>query len=272
MAVNDPGYVHGYSPRERDRLHDQATTLGELLHHDTRFFPGARVLELGSGVGAQTRIIAPRNPDARLTALDLSAVSLGQARHLADEQGLTNVSFVQGDVYRLPFPDATFDHVFICFVLEHLPEPVAALQRVRRMLKANGTLTVIEGDHGSCYFQPPSAEAWRVIQCLIDAQARAGGDSLIGRRLYPLLRAAGYGSVSVSPRVVYADASRPGWVDGFTHKTFIAMVEGARERALDLALIDAGAWERGIAALKRAAEVDGTFNYTFFKATAQVQR
>jgi SAM-dependent methyltransferase len=266
--TDDLRYVHGYSSRERDRLHDQATTLGELLHHDTLFPPGARVLELGGGVGAQTRIIAPRNPEARLTTLDQSAASLGQARRLAAQQALANVTFVQGDIYRLPFPDATFDQAFVCFVLEHLPEPVAALRRIRSILKPGGALTVIEGDHGSCYFHPPSAEAWRTIQCLIDAQAEAGGDALIGRRLYPLLREAGYKDITVSPRVVYADASRPDWVDGFTHKTFIAMVQGARQHALDLGLIDAAAWERGITALRRAAEDDGTFNYTFFKASA----
>ncbi len=269
MAPN-PDYVHGYSPRERDRLHDQATTLGELLHHDTLFAPGARVLELGSGVGAQTRLIAPRNRGARLTALELSAASLNQARQAAKAEGLANVAFVQGDIYRLPFADATFDHAFVCFVLEHLPEPLAALRRIKRMLKPGGLLTVIEGDHGSCYFHPPSTEAWSVIQCLIDAQARAGGDALIGRRLYPLLCEAGFVDVAVSPRVVYADAGRPAWVDDFTNKTFIAMVEGARSKALDLGLADPESWARGIAALKRAAADDGTFNYTFFKATARV--
>jgi hypothetical protein len=91
---------------------------------------------------------------------------------------------------------------------------------------------------------------------------------LIGRRLFPLLRAAGLRDVAVTPRVVYADASRPEWVEGFTRRTFVAMVAGARERALELGLIDAPTWDAGIAALKRTADDDGTFNYTFFKATA----
>ena len=73
----------------------------------------------------------------------------------------------------------------------------------------------------------------------------------------------------MSPRAVYADASRPRWVDGFTNKTFIAMVEGARELVLRLGLIGASEWADGIADLKRAALHDGTFCYTFFKATAR---
>jgi hypothetical protein len=106
------------------------------------------------------------------------------------------------------------------------------------------------------------------IQCLVDLQARGGGDALVGRRLFPLLRQAGFRDVAVSPRFVYADSSRPQWVDGFTEKTFIAMVEGVREQALRTGLIDPDAWDRGITDLRAAAGADGTFCYTFFKATA----
>ncbi|KAF0218952.1 MAG: type 11 [Geobacteraceae bacterium] len=54
-------------------------------------------------------------------------------------------------------------------------------------------------------------------------------------------------------------------MEGFTRKTFIAMVEGVREEALGSGLIDGASWERGIAALYRTAESGGTFCYTFFK-------
>jgi hypothetical protein len=131
-------------------------------------------------------------------------------------------------------------------------------------------MTVIEGDHGSTFFHPDSPKARRTIDCLVQAQAQAGGDANIGRRLYPLLVEAGLRDVTVSPRFVYADSSRPRWVDGFTRKTFIAMVEGARDSALRLGLIREGEWAEGIADLERAALAEGTFCYTFFKATAKV--
>ena len=92
-----------------------------------------------------------------------------------------------------------------------------------------------------------------------------GGDSLIGRRLYPLLVDAGFARVAVSPRTVYADASRPEVVEGFTKNTFTAMVEGVRDAALGAGLIDRIMWEQGIADLRRTTEADGTFCYTFFK-------
>ncbi len=259
-------YVHGYSPRESERLQDQASTLAELLHHDSLFPPGSHVLEAGCGVGAQTTIIAPKNPECCFLSIDISDQSLAHAMARAKEQGLDNVTFQQADLFNLTFPEQSFDHVFVCFVLEHLPNPLKALLCLKRVLKEGGTITVIEGDHGSAYFHPDDADARRAIQCLVDLQAGMGGDSLIGRRLYPLLRTAGFTEVHVSPRFVYADSSRPEMVKGFTLNTFTAMVEGVRETALSQGMIDAEAWERGIRGLKRTAENDGTFCYTFFKA------
>jgi SAM-dependent methyltransferase len=258
-------YVHGYSPREADRLADQANTLSELLHHDSLYPPGSLVLECGCGTGSQTVFLAEQNPEARIVSVDVSAESLDRARARVAAAGHGNVEFRQADIFNLPFGDEQFDHVFLCFVLEHLARPGAALQAARRVLRRGGSVTVIEGDHGSWYCHPRTAAAARAVQCLIDVQASLGGDSLIGRRLYPLLAEAGFSGVRVSPRMVYVDSSRPELVDGFSKKTFIALVEGVREQALALGLTDEAAWDQGIADLYRATEADGTFCYTFFK-------
>jgi len=264
MTTND--YVHGYSERERQRLHDQSQTLAELLHHDTIYPAGSHVLEAGCGVGAQTFILAKNNPQTRFTSIDASPASIAAARAAAGVAGLGNVTFQTADIFQLPFPEASFDHVFVCFVLEHLRQPGKALQRLRTVLKPGGILTVIEGDHGSTFFHPRSDAAWRTIQCLIDVQAGMGGNALIGRELYPLLLGAGFGDVAVSPRFVYVDASRPDWVEGFTRNTYIAMVEGVREQALAAGLITRPEWDKGISDLKASAGPNGTFCYTFFKA------
>ena len=261
-------YVHGYHPREETRLLDQATTLTDLLHSDTVYPPGSSVLEAGCGVGAQTVILAKNSPKARITSIDISDESLTAAKARVREAGYANVEFRRADIFNLPFPPASFDHVFVCFVLEHLPDPVAALRKLKEVLKPGGSMTVIEGDHGSAYFHPNSAAARRAIQCLVELQAKMGGDSLIGRRLYPLLVSAGFRNVRVSPRVVYADSSRPRMVEGFTKNTFTAMVEGVEKEALGAGLIDRETWTKGIRDLYRTAEADGTFSYTFFKGIA----
>jgi len=258
-------YVHGYSAREHARLVDQAATLTELLHHDTRYPPDARVLEAGCGVGAQTVALARNSPGARFTSIDVSPQSLEVARARARAESVENVAFQQADIFELPFPEESFDHVFVCFVLEHLPRPGEALARLRSRLKPGGTLTVIEGDHGSTFFHPDDADAHRAIDCLVTLQARAGGNALIGRQLFPLLAQAGMRDVKVSPRMVYVDSSRPAWVEGFTRNTFTAMVEGVGEHALAAGLVDAATWASGMAGLRRAAEPDGVFCYTFFK-------
>lgn len=261
-------YVHGYTARESARLVDQATTLAEILHADTIYPAGSNVLEAGCGVGAQTIILARNSPDALFTAIDRSEESLRRARNRVSSQGFTNAKFRQADIFHLPYEDDAFDHVFLCFVLEHLSNPMEALMCLRRVLKRNGTITVIEGDHGSTYFHPDSAGARKTIQCLIDIQAKMGGNALIGRQLYPLLRKAGFDDVRVSPRMIYVDASKPELVDGFTKKTFIAMVKGAKAQAIRSGLMTAGGWDEGIRDLYQATREDGTFIYTFFKGRA----
>jgi ubiquinone/menaquinone biosynthesis C-methylase UbiE len=259
-------YVHGYDHRENIRLQDQASTLVELLHSDTSYPAGSCVLEAGCGVGAQTITLARNSPNALITSVDISGVSLSEARRKAAAAGLTNVQFEQADIFNLPHGPDSFDHIFVCFVLEHLSRPVEALLALKNHLRQGGTITVIEGDHGSAYFHPDSEAARQAIQCQVELQRRAGGNAMVGRELYPLLLRAGYRSIRVSPRMVYVDSSRPELVEGFTKKTFTAMIEGVRESAIQAGIVEQDVFEKGIRDLYRTAESDGVFCYTFFKA------
>jgi SAM-dependent methyltransferase len=150
------GYVHGYAEREAKRLTDQANTLVELLHHDTSYRSGASVLEAGCGVGAQILTLAGNSPSAAITSIDISTDSLRQATARCAAAGIANVTFEPGDVFNLRFADESFDHVFVCFLLEHLANPAGALRALLRVLKRDGTITVIEGDHGSTGPTPPA--------------------------------------------------------------------------------------------------------------------
>jgi trans-aconitate methyltransferase len=258
-------YVHGYTPAETRRLTDQAQTLADLLHAGTSYPFGSRVLEAGCGVGAQTVQLVTRSPGIDLVSVDISEESLAQAKaRVMSVAPEARVDWRHADLHELP--DEEFDHVFLCFVLEHLPNPHEALVRLRGLLKPGGTITVIEGDHESAFFHPRSTAAQAVIDCLVDLQASAGGDALIGRRLQPLLKDAGYDDVRAWPCTVYADETLPHLVDGFTRKTFIAMVESVRERALEAGMRTPAEWAQGIRDLDKAAESGGTFHYTFFKS------
>ncbi len=262
-------YVHGYDPRENTRLQDQASTLVELLHSDTFYPAESHVLEAGCGVGAQTITLARNSPEALITSVDVSETSLAEARRKATAAGLTNVQFEQADIFNLPHGTDAFDHIFVCFVLEHLARPVEALHKLKSHLRPGGTITVIEGDHGSAYFHPDSEAARQAIQCQVELQRRAGGNAMVGRELYPLLRKAGFDSIHISPRMVYVDSSRPELVEGFTKKTFTAMIEGVRQSAIEVGMVEPDVFEKGIRDLYRTAGPDGVFCYTFFKGVAE---
>ena len=231
---------------------------------------GSWVLEAGCGTGAQTVILAKNSPKAEITSIDISPDSIWRAKERVRAEGITNVTFLAGDLFSLPFAPERFDHIFVCFVLEHLADPVQALRGLRPLIKAGGTITVIEGDHGSAYFHPKSAAADTAIRCLVDLQREAGGNALIGRELYPLLVQAGYTDVQVVPKMVYVDASRPALVEGFTRQTFTAMVEGVGDTVLSRGLMTPDEWEKGIMDLYRTCEPDGVFCYTFFKGIGMV--
>ena len=268
MGNGERGYIHGYHERESERLQAQAGSVLDLLHADTTYPAGSLVLEVGCGTGAQTVTLARNSPGARIVSFDRSARSLAQAKARVDAARVHNVELHQADLFALPFSPQSFDHVFVCFVLEHLSNPAEALVLLRRLLKAGGTITVFEGDHGSAYFYPDSEAARRAIAAQVELQRRAGGDALIGRQLYPLLVGAGFGAVRVSPRMVYVDGSRPDLADGFTRQTFAAMIEGVRDSAIRAGITDPASFDAGVRALHRAAAEDGVFCYTFFKGVA----
>ncbi|HNW50312.1 MAG TPA: methyltransferase domain-containing protein [Prolixibacteraceae bacterium] len=261
-------YVHGYSEREAQRLKDQANTLDSLLHHDSVWEEGSQILEAGCGVGAQTKIIAPANPESKFVSIDISNESLAIAEEAIRKQKIENVIFKQADIFNLPFEEDYFDHIFVCFVLEHLTNPIDALMELKRVLKPSGTIMIIEGDHGSTYFYPESKEALEAVQCQVILQKQNGGDANIGRKLFPLLKNASFQNISISPRMVYADDSKPELVEGFTRNTFTAMIEGISEKAISANLISDAQMKKGVADLYKTAEGGGTFCYTFFKGIA----
>lgn len=90
---------------------------------------------------------------------------MAEARRRAGLAGLANVEFAQVDILAPPFAPGSFDHVFVCFVLEHLSQPVSALTRLGGLLRPGGTITVIEGDRGSVLFHPDSPAARAATGC-----------------------------------------------------------------------------------------------------------
>ena len=108
---------------ETGRLRNSAQALSGLLHENVRYPEGALVLEAPCGVGAQTGVLMANSPGARFVCMDISPVSVRAAAERSKAMG-----FVAGDLYALPFSGEVFDHVFACFVLEHLSKSAWALE------------------------------------------------------------------------------------------------------------------------------------------------
>ncbi|MCP4683484.1 MAG: methyltransferase domain-containing protein [Desulfobacterales bacterium] len=262
-------YLHGYSAREVRRLYEQSVILEDLLHSGSIFPPGSNILEAGCGVGAQTVILAEKNPESKIISIDVSEDSLVKAQSLIREKEISNVIFMQDDIQDISFARESFDHVFVCFVLEHLEQPLEALIGLKEVLKTNGTITVIEGDHGSCFWHPETMESLKIWQSMIKVQFRFKHNPLIGRQIYPLLKQAGFNARDVSPCFVYADSRKPGLLDGVLNKIIIPMVATAKEWVLDQGLVDEFIWDQGIKDLhKSGTPPDGTFFYSWFKGLA----
>ncbi len=265
-------YVHGYTDKETRRLREQSLILESLLHEGTFYAPGSRVLEVGCGVGAQTSILARRNPGIHLTSIDKSRESVEKAAAFIVEMGFEHVAVKHADLFEQTFTPASFDHIFVCFVLEHIEEPVEALRIMKKLLKPGGTVTLIEGDHGSGIWTPETEASRHAWTGLVDSQKLLKHDPTIGRRLYPLLEKAGFSIDYVSPRPVYADQSDPVLRDGIVNQIIAPMVYSAEVHVLEEKLVEPETWEKGLADISRiATREDGTFFYTWFKGVGVVR-
>ena len=172
-----------------DRLWDAygVDYAGQALDLDSLYGRTAkRVLEIGFGNGDSVFRQAASSPDTDHLGIEVHRPGVGRLLRLAGEAGLTNLRVINHDaveVMRHQIPDRTLDCVQLFFPdpwhkkRHHKRRIVNAdfAQLVRRKLKPGGTMTVIEGDHGSAYYYPASPYAQRAIQCQIDLQA-AGGD------------------------------------------------------------------------------------------------
>src|SRR5690242_6455947 len=126
------GYLHGYSDEERERLHRQARFLEPMVHDRLPFQRRRRLLEVGSGVGAQTEILLRHFPDVQVTGIEINDDQLAEAkRFLASVPWASGrYTMVKGDATRLEFKPESFDAAFLCWILEHISSPARVLSEV----------------------------------------------------------------------------------------------------------------------------------------------
>lgn len=106
---------------------------------------GMAALEIGPGPGTFTFEAAKRlGEQGRLYAIDIAPRLIADLERKVQARGVTNITAKVASAYELPFPDATFDRVFMVAVLGEIPDGVRALREARRVLKDSGQLAVGE--------------------------------------------------------------------------------------------------------------------------------
>ncbi|WP_447007528.1 class I SAM-dependent methyltransferase [Saccharothrix isguenensis] len=135
------GYEGGHWADNQSRYDAVNSGFNDVLLNAAGVGPGHRVLDVGCGNGQVTRLAARRA--AHATGLDLSGPMLARARASADEEGVDNVTFEQGDAQVFPFPPGTFDVALSRFGIMFFADPVAAFGNVRGALRPGGRLAFL---------------------------------------------------------------------------------------------------------------------------------
>jgi ubiquinone/menaquinone biosynthesis C-methylase UbiE len=136
--------LEGNAPQlyERETVHTLGRPLAELMFEYVSLHAGDRVLDAACGTGIVTRVAAQRCGHlAHIMGVDLNPGMLDVARALTPTTGVP-VTWRQGDLCALPFPDGSFDVVLCQQGLQFVPDPVAALREMRRVLVPGGRLAL----------------------------------------------------------------------------------------------------------------------------------
>ncbi|MEW2625222.1 methyltransferase domain-containing protein [Streptomyces sp. NPDC048106] len=199
QAWNGPEGTHW--ARNQDRWNAVNEGFNEPLLEAAAISEAHRTLDLGCGSGQTTRLAALRAPRGSALGLDLSGPMLAEARARAEREGITNVSFTQGDAQAHPFEPGTFDAAISRFGVMFFADPVAAFGNIGRALRPGGRLAFVCPADATLNGGVAALAALRDILPFGDLgrPGLPGMFSLAARdRVHEILTAAGFTGVTVS--------------------------------------------------------------------------
>lgn len=161
----------------------------------------SRILDVGCGPGTISAELSLITTDGGVTGIDLSEDVLRIAREAHPKESHPRLEFAIGDVYRLAFPDNSYDVVYAHQVMQHLSRPIDAIREMRRVLKPNGILALRDADYGTFAWSPDIPEFDRWMTIYQEVTARNGAAANGGRYLKGWVHAAGFNSIEVTGSV-----------------------------------------------------------------------
>ncbi len=266
------GYLHGFTSEEQKRLYRQARFNEQRVHDRLPFSRARRLLEVGSGVGAQTEILLRHFPDLHITGLDAAATNLEQARSFLSALPYATDRFemVLGDAGRMSFDSESFDSAFLCWILEHVADAALVLSEVRRVLRPGSPIVITEVQNATFFLAPYSPNTLAYWTAFNDRQLELGGDPFVGAKLGNLLLRNGYHDIQTDVRTIHLDNRSPGERAEFIAYWTDLLLSGAE------GLLAAGkVSDETVDAMKRelsdvAHDPDAVFFYSFVQARARV--
>ncbi|OGE56259.1 hypothetical protein PENARI_c003G11259 [Penicillium arizonense] len=126
------------------QTHSWRTAQNSAPHLIPHIQPTHKILDVGCGPGSISVSLAKLVPGGSVTGVEYVSDPLSGARALAQAEGVTNITFQEGDIHALPFEDGSFDIVHAHQVLQHIADPVLALREMRRVVKRGGIVSCRE--------------------------------------------------------------------------------------------------------------------------------
>lgn len=190
-------YIHGFTKDEQDRLYKQARVHEDIIFNNIDFKEQNHIIEIGSGVGAQTQILMERFPHLKIDCIDASPAQVKRASlTLKKAIEAKRLKIHQADAMQLPFADEVFDGAFICWLLEHVQNPIGVLEEARRVLKSGGIIYCNEVLNSTFYLHPYSPHTLKYWFEFNDYQWSIKGDPFVGGKLANYLIKAGYQNIT----------------------------------------------------------------------------
>lgn len=265
-------YLHGYSETEQNRLRQQARFAEYTVYQDINFSGAENVLEVGCGVGAQSEILLRRFPDIKLQGIDIMEKQVNSAKEHLDSLAYAKGRYKldQMNAQNMDFASNSFDGAFLCWVLEHIPNPSNVLSEVRRVLKPGSKVYVTEVLNSSFFLDPYSPKVWKYWMAFNDYQYANAGDPFVGAKLGNLMMSLGFKDIETKVKTWHLDNRQPEkrkeTIDFWTDLLLSGADQLIKENVIDKKLADDTYKE-----LKAvASNPNAVFFYSFIQASARV--